>query len=104
MTATTTPRMNLPARTEVLIVGAGPPGLMLANELRRWRGVRTLIIDWNLGPSLATKALGVQAPTLEIYPEIGIAEHVIERGQRASAVNLWVQGKRAAARGCPWNM
>ena len=53
--------------TDILIVGAGPTGLMLANQLGR-RGVRVLIIDRHSGPSLQTRALGVQARTLEIFP------------------------------------
>ena len=51
--------------TDVLVVGAGPTGLMLANQLGR-RGVRARIIDRRGGPSLETRALGVQARTLEI--------------------------------------
>ena len=49
----------------VLVVGAGPTGLMLANQLAR-RGVRAMIIDRHAGPSLQTRALAVQARTLEI--------------------------------------
>jgi len=56
---------------DVLIVGAGPTGLMLANQLGR-RGVRVSIIDRHAGPSLETRALGVQARTLEIYNKLGI--------------------------------
>src|SRR5438552_2435806 len=55
--------------TDVLIVGAGPTGLMLANQLAR-RGVRIVIIDRHAGPSLQTRALGVQARTLEIYSQL----------------------------------
>ena len=43
---------------DVLIVGAGPTGLMLANQLGR-RGVRAQIIDRHAGPSRETRALGV---------------------------------------------
>ncbi|PYP70473.1 MAG: hypothetical protein DMD36_06630, partial [Gemmatimonadetes bacterium] len=57
--------------TDVLVVGAGPTGLMLANQLGR-RGVRARIIDRQTGPSLETRALGVQARTLEIYTHLGI--------------------------------
>ena len=63
--------------TDVLIVGAGPTGLMLANQLAR-RGVRILIIDRHAGPSLQTRALGVQARTLEIYSHLGIVEQALE--------------------------
>jgi 2-polyprenyl-6-methoxyphenol hydroxylase-like FAD-dependent oxidoreductase len=81
--------------TDVLIVGAGPTGLMLANQLAR-RGVRALIIDRHAGPSLQTRALGVQARTLEIYAHLGIVEQALELGKRATGVNMWVQGRRAA--------
>ena len=71
--------------TEVLIVGAGPTGLMLANQLAR-RGVRMLIIDRHSGPALQTRALGVQARTLEIYAKLGLADRAIETGV---AVSPW---------------
>src|SRR5690242_19711675 len=81
--------------TDVLVVGAGPTGLMLANQLLR-RGVRTTIIDRHPGPSLQTRALGVQARTLEIYAQLGIAEQALELGKRATGANLWTGGRRAA--------
>ena len=81
--------------TEVLVVGAGPTGLMLANQLVR-RGVRVLIIDRHPGPSLQTRALGVQARTLEIYAQLGIAERALELGKRGTGANIWAQGRRMA--------
>jgi len=87
--------MQVPVNVDVLVVGAGPTGLMLANQLLR-RGVRSLIIDRNPGPSAQTKALGVQARTLEIYARLGIAERAIELGTRAAGASLWVEGRRAA--------
>src|SRR5437773_8325234 len=81
--------------TDVLVVGAGPTGLMLANQLGR-RGVRARIIDRHTGPSLQTRALGVQARTLEIYTHLGIVERALELGKRATGANIWVQGRRAA--------
>src|SRR5437867_9660556 len=68
---------------------------MLANQLGR-RGVRALIIDRHAGPSLQTRALGVQARTLEIYSHLGIVERALDLGKRATAANMWVQGRRAA--------
>ena len=44
--------------TDVLVVGAGPTGLMLANQLAR-RGVRVRIIDRHAGPARESRALGV---------------------------------------------
>jgi 2-polyprenyl-6-methoxyphenol hydroxylase-like FAD-dependent oxidoreductase len=81
--------------TEVLIVGAGPTGLMLANQLAK-RSVRVTIIDQHSGPSVQTKALGVQARTMEIYAHLGIAERAIDMGRRAVGASMWVAGKRAA--------
>jgi 2-polyprenyl-6-methoxyphenol hydroxylase-like FAD-dependent oxidoreductase len=81
--------------SDVLVVGAGPTGLMLANQLAR-QGVRTRIIDRRSGPSLQTKALGVQARTLEIYAQLGIADEAIRLGKRATGANVWTRGRRSA--------
>ncbi|HEV8177293.1 MAG TPA: FAD-dependent monooxygenase, partial [Gemmatimonadales bacterium] len=81
--------------TEVLIVGAGPTGLMLANQLAR-RGVPARIVDRHAGPSLQTRALGVQARTLEIYAHLGIVDRALQLGRRATGANMWANGRRAA--------
>src|SRR5687768_11450886 len=81
--------------TEVLIVGAGPTGLMLANQLVR-RGVRPRIIDRHSGPAQQTRAIGVQARTLEIYSKLGIAERALELGVRTRAANMWANGRPTA--------
>jgi 2-polyprenyl-6-methoxyphenol hydroxylase-like FAD-dependent oxidoreductase len=81
--------------TDVLVVGAGPTGLMLANQLAR-RGVRTLLVDRHGGPARETRALGVQARTLEIYAQLGIVERALELGKRGAGANLWAQGRRKA--------
>jgi 2-polyprenyl-6-methoxyphenol hydroxylase-like FAD-dependent oxidoreductase len=81
--------------TDVLVVGAGPTGLMLANQLAR-RGVRVLIIDRHAGPALQTRALGVQARTLEIYAQLGIVDRALQLGKRGTGANLWAQGRKMA--------
>lgn len=81
--------------TDVLIVGAGPTGLMLANQLAR-RGVRHVIIDRNAAPSVASKALATQSRTLEIYSHLDLAQRAIELGQHATGGNVWANGKRVA--------
>jgi 2-polyprenyl-6-methoxyphenol hydroxylase-like FAD-dependent oxidoreductase len=83
-------------KTDVLIVGAGPTGLMLANQLAR-RGLRPLIIDRHPGPSVQTRALGVQARTLEIYAKMGLAERAIELGKRGNGAHLWSEGRQIGA-------
>src|SRR5689334_1915419 len=81
--------------TDVLIVGAGPTGLMLANQLAR-RGVRAMIIDRHAGPARETRALGVQARTLEIYSHLGIAKRAVEMGKPGTGAYLWARGRRMA--------
>ena len=81
--------------TDVLIIGAGPTGLVLALWLTRL-GVRVRIIDKTAEPGTTSRALGVQARTLELYSQIGLADAVVERGRKVVAANLWVAGKRAA--------
>jgi 2-polyprenyl-6-methoxyphenol hydroxylase-like FAD-dependent oxidoreductase len=81
--------------TDVLIVGAGPTGLVLALWLTRL-GVRVRIIDKTFEPGTTSRALAVQARTLEFYAQLGIADLVVERGRRVNVANLWVAGRRAA--------
>ncbi len=81
--------------TEVLIVGAGPTGLMLATQLAR-HGVRATIIDRHAGPSRETRALGVQARTLEIYSQLGIANRAIQLGKPGTGANMWARGRKMA--------
>lgn len=79
----------------VLIVGAGPTGLMLANQLGR-RGIATTIIDRHSGPAQQTRAMAVHARTLEIYAKLDIADRALALGRRASGANMWVEGHRRA--------
>jgi 2-polyprenyl-6-methoxyphenol hydroxylase-like FAD-dependent oxidoreductase len=81
--------------TEVLIVGAGPTGLVLALWLTRL-GVRVRVIDKTAEPGTTSRALAVQARTLELYGQIGLADEVVERGRRVAAANLWVAGQQVA--------
>ena len=81
--------------TDVLIVGAGPTGLMLANQLGR-RGIRETIIDRHSGPAQQSRAMAVHARTLEIYSKLGIAERAIELGQIGNGANIWSGGRLRA--------
>jgi 2-polyprenyl-6-methoxyphenol hydroxylase-like FAD-dependent oxidoreductase len=87
--------MNDSPDTDVLIVGAGPTGLVLSLWLTRL-GVRVRIIDKTAEPGTTSRALAVQARTLEFYSQVGLADAVVESGRKTIAANLWVAGKRAA--------
>ena len=59
-------------------------------------GVRVRILDKTAEPGTTSRALAVQARTLELYAQIGLAEVVVECSRAALAVNLWVTGKQRA--------
>jgi 2-polyprenyl-6-methoxyphenol hydroxylase-like FAD-dependent oxidoreductase len=81
------------SKTEVLIAGAGPTGLVLALWLNHF-GVKTRIIDKAAEPGTTSRALAVHARILEFYDQIGLAADVVERGLKMSAVNLWAAGAK----------
>ncbi len=79
----------------VLVVGAGPTGLVLALWLTKL-GVRVRIIDKTAEPGTTSRAVAVQARTLELYRQVDLAATVVEAGVQVAGVNLWVRGARAA--------
>jgi 2-polyprenyl-6-methoxyphenol hydroxylase-like FAD-dependent oxidoreductase len=82
-------------KTEVLIVGAGPTGLVLALWLTKL-GIHVRIIDKTAEPGTTSRALAVQARTLELYRLVGLADAVVEAGVKVPGANLWVGGSRVA--------
>jgi 2-polyprenyl-6-methoxyphenol hydroxylase-like FAD-dependent oxidoreductase len=78
---------------DILIVGAGPTGLVLALWLAKM-GVNCRIIDKTDAPGTTSRALAVHARTLELYRQLDLTEAVLEQGHRVPAVNLWVKGER----------
>lgn len=85
-----------PQHTSVLIVGAGPSGLMMAAQLLR-NGVQPVIIDIKKGPTNQSKALAVQARSLEIYRQLGIVDKVISGGKQAGGLAYHQDGKELVA-------
>jgi 2-polyprenyl-6-methoxyphenol hydroxylase-like FAD-dependent oxidoreductase len=81
--------------SDVLIVGAGPTGLVLALWLTKL-GVGVRILDRTAEPGTTSRALAVQARTLELYRQVDLAAEVVKRGHLVPAVNLWTRGERAA--------
>lgn len=87
--------MEATLKTDVLIVGAGPTGLALACQLIRY-GVDFVMIDTKESTTPYSKAIGVQARTLEIYEQIGLAEPLVNLGQITKQVRLLEGGKARA--------
>ncbi|AUX38709.1 FAD-binding monooxygenase [Sorangium cellulosum] len=81
---------------DALVVGGGPTGLTMAGELAR-RGLAVRIVDKALEPPPDhSRALGVQARTLELFDRMGIAEAATARGLRVEAFNLLLSSGRRA--------
>jgi 2-polyprenyl-6-methoxyphenol hydroxylase-like FAD-dependent oxidoreductase len=84
--------MKTDLTTEVIIVGAGPTGLSLACQLLRY-GIDFVIVDKNDGITPYSKAIGVQARTLEIIDQIGLAKEAVARGTIADKARLLIDGE-----------
>ena len=80
--------------SDILIIGAGPTGLVLALWLTKL-GVKVRIVDKTAEPGTTSRALGVQARTLELYRQLDLTDAVVKRGHKVPAVNLWVKGEPA---------
>src|SRR5438105_2170275 len=73
---------DVPAQTQVIVVGGGPCGLMLANELGR-RGIGVVLIDQKPGTAFNPQANATQARTMELYRRLGFADEIRALGMPA---------------------
>jgi 2-polyprenyl-6-methoxyphenol hydroxylase-like FAD-dependent oxidoreductase len=80
--------MQQHASPEVFIVGAGPSALTLVCELLR-RGVTCRIVERAVTPAATSRAIGLQARTLEVFANMGIVESAQEQGVSGIHVNVY---------------
>ena len=80
--------------TDVVIVGAGPTGLMAAALLARC-GIRVRLLEKNQGPTEESRAFGVHAKSMELFLNMGIVERFLERGLVATGAQIFVEGSKA---------
>lgn len=73
--------------TEVMIVGAGPSGLMMAAQLLRY-GIVPVIIDLKTGPDKQSRALAIQARSMEIFRQLGIERGFEDSGLRCDGFRV----------------
>jgi 2-polyprenyl-6-methoxyphenol hydroxylase-like FAD-dependent oxidoreductase len=86
---------NIAFDTDVLIVGAGPVGLFLANECAR-RGLRWRLIEAQPLQSKHSKALAIFPRTLEIFDMAGVVDPFLEAANRVTSVTVVVHGRPLA--------
>src|SRR5688572_16628580 len=84
------------ANTDVLIVGAGPTGLILALTLHKL-GVNFRIIDQAMRPGERSRAIAIQSRTLEFYDQLGFAHGILSASLKLKQPALYLHGKRRAA-------
>ena len=80
------------AQCQVLVVGAGPTGLVLAAQLLA-RGVRTRVIDKAAGPASLSRAVSIHARVLELLDTMGLAETFIAHGHQVRRFRMYA-GRR----------
>lgn len=73
------------SRTDVLVVGAGPSGLMAAVCLARL-GVAVTVVDGKSGPTRESRALALQARSMELYDQLELVQAVLNECDRAPAI------------------
>ncbi|GAA1125812.1 FAD-dependent monooxygenase [Citricoccus alkalitolerans] len=72
--------------TDVLVVGAGPTGLMAGAWCAKL-GLQSLVVDGKTGPTRESRALAVQARSLEVYRQLGLAQAVLDGAIPATSVS-----------------
>jgi 2-polyprenyl-6-methoxyphenol hydroxylase-like FAD-dependent oxidoreductase len=79
-------------RAAVLVVGAGPTGLLLASELQR-RGVPCHLIDARSAPMHWDRATVVHPRSLQIFESLGLVDQFLKAGCKQSSIKLYSGGQ-----------
>ena len=86
--ATSEPLRSMPTKLDALVVGAGPVGLNMAAALLA-QGLRVRIIDSASDRAQESRAIGIQARTLEIFEIGGFVGEFLKLGHRLDGVTLY---------------
>jgi len=89
--------MSEVAKVDVLVVGAGPTGLLLASELAR-RGVGVRLIEKRTFPAEHSRALAVLPRTMEMMDQLGLANAFITPSHKANGLCFYGRDRREAFR------
>lgn len=81
--------VGLPREVDVLIIGCGPAGLVLAAQLASFPDIRTAIIDRKDGPLAVGQADGVACRTVEMFEAFGLADRLVREGYWVNEVCFW---------------
>jgi phenol 2-monooxygenase len=78
-----------PAAVDVLIVGSGPAGLVLAAQMAQFPDIRTAVIDRRDGPLAVGQADGVACRTVEMFEAFGLADRLVDEAYWVNEVCFW---------------
>ena len=79
----------LPEEVDVLIIGCGPAGLVLAAQMANFPDIRTAVIDRRDGPLEVGQADGVACRTVEMFEAFGLADRLVNEGYWVNEVCFW---------------
>ncbi|MBW0104120.1 FAD-dependent monooxygenase [Pseudonocardia sp. KRD291] len=80
---------GMPETVDVLIVGCGPAGLVLAAQLAEFPDIHTVTVDRRDGPLEVGQADGVACRTVEMFEAFGLADRLVHEGYRVNEVSFW---------------
>jgi 2-polyprenyl-6-methoxyphenol hydroxylase-like FAD-dependent oxidoreductase len=80
---------GLPGDADVLIIGCGPAGLVLAAQMANFPDIRTVVIDRKDGPLEVGQADGVACRTVELLEAFGLADRLVNEGYWVNEVAFW---------------
>ena len=89
--------MSINQNPDVIVVGAGPVGLVAACELAR-RGVGVRVIDKLAQPTDQSRAIAVHARSLDMFDRMGIVDELLGTGIKAIAMQMYAGGPQAVPR------
>lgn len=81
---------------DIVIAGAGPTGLMAANQLAKFN-INFLILDPKSGPTEQSRAIVITARSMEIYQQMGISQVAIDQGRFITEMAIFIKGKERAS-------
>ena len=80
---------GLPEDVDVLIIGCGPAGLVLAAQMANFPDIRTAVIDRKDGPLEVGQADGVACRTVEMFEAFGLADRLVNEAYWVNEVCFW---------------